>query len=115
MTPSNDEAIRAKLAPMKTGTTEEDLAASIIVCNWVLSPNSAINTQRKVEMIILIIYYPSCSYAAQNRIDKGDSLFQSFPSLYWSLSIIDMIKAIKYPIIPPINIEKRNDVKYIFL
>lgn len=43
------EDSRARDAPTRTDPGERDLAASSIVASWVLSPNSARNTMRKVD------------------------------------------------------------------
>ena len=47
-TPIKDDRIKARLAPIKTERAELDFAERSIVAICVLSPNSAINTRKKV-------------------------------------------------------------------
>ena len=50
-TPINELTTKAKDAPIKTGNMDFAWVASSIVCNCVLSPNSAIKTIQKVLKI----------------------------------------------------------------
>lgn len=54
-TPTKDEQTSAKEEPKKTESFELDCADNNIVVNCVLSPNSAIKTKKKVEIIIFSI------------------------------------------------------------
>jgi len=54
-TPIKELRTSAKEAPKKTGQRDLDWVAKSMVCNWVLSPNSAINTIQNVVITTLNI------------------------------------------------------------
>lgn len=58
-TPRKELRTSAKEEPIKTGHILLDWVARSIVCSWVLSPSSAINTIQKVVIIILNILLSS--------------------------------------------------------